>query len=295
MQKGISYIQKALVYGDEVSLAVLDTTALVQEAIERHHLSPVAAAALGRTLTVTAYLCSWLKDDEAGVSVTLNGGGAGGKICVSGNGKYHLRGFIEQPQVELPPREDGKLDVGACVGRNGTVTVIREEGNGVPFVGTSELVSGEIAEDFSAYFLTSEQRPTAIAVGVKIAPDGNCLGAGGVIMQPLPFASEESLSRIEREIAQFSSVSTLVRERGAEGILKEYFGVEDAQKQEVFYRCHCAKEKIEEILHSMGREELEKIVAEEGKVSVHCHYCNTDYDFDGEDVARLFSNVEKKA
>ncbi len=293
MQKKISQIYKTLVYGDEVSLAVLDTTALVQEAIERHNLTPVAAAALGRALTVTAYLCSWLKEADAGVSVTVNGGGAGGKICVSGDGEYHLRGFIENPFVELPPRADGKLNVGGCVGKNGTITVIREEGNGVPFVGTCPLVSGEIAEDFSSYFYVSEQRPTAIAVGVKISPEGKCEGAGGVIMQPLPFASEESLSRTEEVIKRFSSISSLIAEKGAEGVLREHFGKELADGREIFYRCHCSREKIEGILIPMGKEELNAIIRDEGRVEVHCHYCNTDYLFYQEDIERLFGGTEK--
>ena len=186
MPQTISKIYKTLVFDDAVSLAVLDTTALVNEAIRRHQLSPVAAAALGRTLTATAYLASWLKDGESSLSVSVNGGGAGGKIGAAADGALNVRGFIEHPDVMLPPRADGKLDVGSCVGKRGTLTVIRDDGAGIPFVGTSELVSGEIAEDFSAYFLTSEQRPTAIALGVKIAPDGVCAGAGGVILQPLP-------------------------------------------------------------------------------------------------------------
>ncbi len=294
MQKKISKIYKTLVFDGEVSLAVLDTTALVEEAISRHGLSAVAAAALGRTLTATSYLCSWLKEEEAGVSVTVNGGGAGGKICVSGNGAYHLRGFIENGQVELPPRADGKLNVGGCVGKNGTITVIREEGEGIPFVGTCALKTGEIAEDFSAYFFESEQRPTALALGVKIAPDGHCAGAGGVVLQPLPFASENSLRKTEEIIAQFAKLSTLIEEKGAQAILTEFFGVTEADEREIFYRCHCSEEKIEGILISMGRDELLSVVKEEGSVSVHCHYCNTEYKFQEEDVERLFYDAEKK-
>ncbi|MBO5045935.1 MAG: Hsp33 family molecular chaperone HslO [Clostridia bacterium] len=283
-----SKIYKTLIYGDEVSLAVLDTTALVNELINRHSLSPLAAAALGRTVTVSAYLCSWLKGEDDGLSVTIDGDGAGGKICVSGNSQFHMRGFIEHPDVTLPPRADGKLDVGGCVGKNGTLTVIREDGDSVPFVGTSELVSGEIAEDFSAYFYTSEQRPTAIALGVKIGTDGKCIGAGGVIMQPLPFASEESLEQIERTILQFSSVSTMIKEIGAEGILREKFSAREWVDCDVHFQCHCSREKIEGILHSMGKEEALSIVKEEGKISVYCHYCNTDYTFDGKDVEKIF-------
>lgn len=288
MQKEISRIFKTLIFGGEVSLAVLDTTSLVNEAIRIHHLSPTAAAALGRTLTASAYLCSWLKDEDDALSVTIKGDGAGGQIGVSGDSSLGMRGFIEHPDVSLPPRADGKLDVGACVGKHGTLTVIREEKGALPFVGTTELVSGEIAEDFSAYFLISEQRPTAFALGVKISPEGKCIGAGGVILQPLPGAGEESISKTEEAIAKYSAVSTLIAEKGAEGILRGDFGAENWTEREISYRCHCSREKIADILRSMGREELERIVSEDGKVSVHCHYCNTDYDFYQKDIAELF-------
>ncbi len=292
MQKGISKICKTLIFGGEVSLAVLDTTALVNEAIRIHRLTPVAAAALGRTLTASAYLCSWLKGEDDSLSVTIKGGGAGGQIGVSGDASLGMRGFIEHPDISLPPRADGKLDVGACVGRDGTLTVIREEKGAMPFVGTCELVSGEIAEDFSSYFFVSEQRPTAFALGVKISPEGKCVGAGGVILQPLPGASEGSVSKAEEEIAKYSAVSALIAEKGAEGILRGDFGAEDWTEREIVYRCHCSREKIADILRSMGRDELETIVREDGKVSVHCHYCNTDYDFYEKDVAELFRGGE---
>lgn len=292
MQK-ISYILKTLIFGGEVSLAVCDTTALVREAIRRHHLSPVAAAALGRTMSATAYLCSWLKDEESSLSVTVAGDGAGGKICVAGDGALHLRGFAERPEVSLPPRADGKLDVGGFVGRCGTLTVIRDDGEGIPFVGTSELVSGEIAEDISAYFLTSEQRPTAVALGVKIAPDGDCIAAGGVFLQPLPGASEEAISRAEEAIAGFSRISSRIEEEGAERIVASFSPETDAERREIFFRCHCSRERISSVIASLGKQEAENIIREQGKISVYCHYCNTTYDFTGEEVAAIFSEEGK--
>lgn len=288
-----SKILKTLVWEKQVSLAVLDTTALVNEAIARHRLTPVAAAALGRTLTATAYLCSWLKGADSALSVTVNGGGAGGKICVSGDGSLSLRGFIERPDVDLPPRKDGKLDVGGCVGNRGTLTVIRDDKNGLPFTGTSELVSGEIAEDFSAYFLTSEQRPTAIALGVKIGTDGRCAGAGGVFLQPLPGADEETLRRTEAEIGKFSALSSMIAEIGAEGVLT---GVEaqSFETREVRWQCFCSRKKTEALVLSLGLNDARALLESEGKISVYCHYCNTDYIFGKEDVEALFSEKERK-
>ncbi len=293
MQKEVSKIYKTLVCGGEVSLAVLDTTSLVQEAIDRHCLSPVAAAALGRTMTATAYLCSWLKAEESSLYVTVAGNGAGGKISVSGDGALHLRGNIAVPDVSLPLRADGKLDVGGCVGRKGTLTVVRDDGEGIPFVGTSELLTGEIAEDFSAYFLTSEQRPTAVALGVLVTPQRVCLGAGGVFLQPMPGASEEAVCFAEQKIAGFSGISSLIAERGAEGILKDCFHAENAEAREIVFRCRCSREKAASAVLSMGRADAEKLLEEEGMIAVHCHDCNTDYLFGKEDVAVLFGGEKK--
>ena len=152
MGKTENKILRGLVFDDEVSLAVLDTTELVNEAIRIHNLSPLAAAALGRTLTVAAYMCSSLKSENAALSVNIRGDGVGGPICVSGDKDLHMRGTIEDPAAFLPPNAAGKLDVGGCVGRKGYLSVVRSDGEGAPFVGTTELISGEIGEDFAAYF-----------------------------------------------------------------------------------------------------------------------------------------------
>lgn len=284
----MSYIDKTLIWNDEVSLAVLDTTDLVAEAIERHRLSPTAAVALGKTMTVAAYLCSWLKGGDDSLSVTVSGNGVGGKICVSGNGRLEMRGFLEHPDA-VAVRSDGEPDVCACVGDEGTVTVIREEEGYFPFTGTCGLVSGDIAQDFSAYFARSEQRPTAIVLEVRMSSEGKCLGAGGFMLQPLPFAGEESRKRMERSVGELSAA---FRSGGAEAVLNSLC-VGKADRRTVYYRCHCSSEKIADLICSLGRKEAEALVREEGKISVHCHYCNTDYSFDGEEVDKLFSVREE--
>ena len=286
MPKTVSTICRGIAWGD-ISLAVLDTTALVNEAIARHRLSPVAAAALGRTFTAAAYLCSWLKSEESTLSVSISGGGPGGKISVSGDGLLHMRGFIEHPGITLPPRADGKLDVGGCVGKNGTLTVIRDDGEKFPFVGTSPLVSGEIAEDFSSYFFYSEQRPTAIALGVRIGKEGTCLGAGGVFLQPFPGAQEEHILRAEEEIGQYTSVSRIIREEGIESIL-DHFEAQTESERPILFCCSCSREKAARAVLSLGREAAERIIKEDGGIVVHCHECNTDHRFNEEDIRKLF-------
>ncbi len=291
MGKTENKILRGLVFDDEVSLAVLDTTELVNEAIRIHNLSPLAAAALGRTLTVAAYMCSSLKSENAALSVNIRGDGVGGPICVSGDKDLHMRGTIEDPAAFLPPNAAGKLDVGGCVGRKGYLSVVRSDGEGAPFVGTTELISGEIGEDFAAYFAYSEQIPTAIAVGVKVGKDGTCLGAGGVILQPLPGASEENIRKTEEIMENFRSVSSLVEQGSAEEIAEKYFGNVKYYTLKPEYKCNCSRNYIEGVLLSMGEKELMDALEEEGKICVHCHYCNTDYVFSAEDVEKLLAGA----
>lgn len=286
-------VLRALVFGEEVSLAVLDTTQTVNRAIEIHKLSALSAAALGRTLTAATYLCSGLKEEQSALSVTIKGDGIGGGIYVSGDGALHMRGFIENANAELPPNARGKLDVGGCVGAEGYLSVVRDDGEGQPFVGTTRLVSGEIGEDFAAYFAYSEQIPTAVAVGVKIGTDGRCLGAGGVFLQPLPGASEESIAKAEAMIANFSDISAQMQEHTAEEVLRRWFGDVKFYSKKPEYKCNCSKDYIEGVLAGLGRKEIEDILAEQGEIRVHCHYCNTDYVFTPGDAERLISRGEK--
>ncbi len=287
-------ILRGLICGGEVSVAVADTTQLVNEAIRIHGLSALSAAALGRTLTAAAYLCSSLKEENGALSVSVKGDGVGGSIYVSGDKALHMRGYIENPQAQLPPNALGKLDVGGCVGKNGTLTVVRDDGQSVPFVGTTPLVSGEIGEDFAAYFAYSEQLPTALAVGVKIGTEGTCLGAGGVFLQPMPGASEESLRFVEETIQKFGAVSSMLQEKTAEQILAEFFG--EVQFYTLFpaYKCNCSRNYIEGVLAALGEKELRETVAEQGKIEVHCHYCNTDYVFTPQDVEEIVRRGKSK-
>lgn len=289
MEVFLNKLLKGLIFNNEISLSVLDTTDMVNDAIKIHKLSPVCAAALGRTLTVCTFMSSNLKNEKDKLSVTINGNGAGGKITVCGNGNLDMRGFIDNPQVELPLRADGKLDVGSCVGKQGRLTVVRSMGLKDPYSGSSELVSGEIAEDFAAYYAFSEQQPTAIALGVKIGRDGTCIGAGGVIMQALPGASEGSLVMAEDVISQLGNVSTLVQEIGAEGIIDRFIGEVKVNEYHPKYNCLCSREYIEKVLISLGKEELNDILEKEKVIKVDCQFCDKIYEFNKDDVDAFFS------
>lgn len=275
---------KTIVFDNQITLSVLETTDMVNDAIKIHNLTPVCAAALGRTLTVCTFMSSNLKNKSDKLSVTISGNGKGGKITVCGNGDLNMRGFIDNPSVDLPLRADGKLDVGGLVGKTGRLTVIRSMGLKEPYSGSSELVSGEIAEDFAAYYTFSEQQPTAIALGVKIGTDLKCVGAGGVIMQALPGASEDALIKAENIANQLKNVSSLVQELGAEGIIKKFFGDISYNEYHPEYKCLCSREYIEKVLISLGKEELYDIIEKEGKIKVDCQFCDNKYEFTKDDV-----------
>lgn len=275
---------KTIVFDNQITLSVLETTDMVNDAIKIHNLTPVCAAALGRTLTVCTFMSSNLKNKSDKLSVTISGNGKGGKITVCGNGDLNMRGFIDNPSVDLPLRADGKLDVGGLVGKTGRLTVIRSMGLKEPYSGSSELVSGEIAEDFAAYYTFSEQQPTAIALGVKIGTDLKCVGAGGVIMQALPGASEDALIKAENIANQLKNVSSLVQELGAEGIIKKFFGDISYNEYHPEYKCLCSREYIEKVLISLGKNELYDIIEKEGKIKVDCQFCDNKYEFTKDDV-----------
>lgn len=279
---------KALVFDNQFSVSVLDTTDMVNKAIKIHNLSPVASAALGRTMTVATFMSSTLKSDRDKLSISITGDGKGGRITVCGNGKLQMRGSVLNPTVDLPIRADGKLDVGGFVGHNGRLTVIKSMGLKEPYSGSCQLVSGEIAEDFTSYFANSEQQPTAIAVGVKIGKNLKCIGAGGVIIQALPFASEENVVKAENMMEGLKNVSTMIEEMGAESLLKKLFGEIEFNEYYPVYKCLCSRKYIEKVLMSLGKDELHDIIAKEGKVEVGCEFCNKKYIFNEEDINKLF-------
>ncbi len=280
-------LYKTLIFNNELTLSVLETTDMVNDAIKIHKLSPLTAAALGRTLTVCTFMSSDLKNEREKLSVTIAGNGVGGKITVCGNGNLDMRGAIDNPQAELPLRADGKLDVGGCVGKKGRLTVVKSMGLKEPYSGSSELVTGEIAQDFTAYFALSQQIPTAIALGVKIGKDYNCVGAGGVIIQALPFASSKSLERAEEIMSKLKNVSTLIENGGAEGVIQEFFGDISYEKYYPKYNCLCNRQTIEGVLVSLGKKELYDILEKDGKIKVDCQFCDKVYEFDKNDVDQL--------
>lgn len=262
----------------------LDSTALVREAERIHKTSAVTSAALGRLLTAASMMGIMLKNEQDSLTLRLNGGGPAGLVLAVADGTGCVKGYVQNPVVELPLRADGKLDVGAAVGRAGTLSVVRDLGLKEPYVGQIPLVSGEVAEDITAYYATSEQIPTVCALGVLVNPDLTIACAGGYLVQLLPGATEQEISRLEANVAGLPGVTTLLHQGLGPVQLMERvmagFAPQVLDEHVVAYRCDCSRARVERALISMGRQELEDMAAQESTVEVGCQFCDKKYYVD---------------
>jgi len=269
-------LYKSLVYDNEVSLSVLETTELVNDVIKIHNLSDASAEILGGMLTACAYMAGCLKSEKGAVSLTVKSNDGSATVSVSGDVKGNIRGYIDGGENGL---------------KGGTLTVIKDDGFYRPFTGTCELKCNDVSENLMQYFHQSEQIETAVALGVNVK-NGKCTAAGGVVMQLLPNTREENTDRAENAMQDFVHAAKVVEELGADGIMRKFFGKETDGKGVYLtfpaYKCNCSRKKIEGVIVSLGLNEALNIVKDEGKVSVHCHYCNTDYDFSEEEILKIF-------
>lgn len=285
-------IEKFLVSGGKINVIVASTTDLVEEARKIHDLSPTATAALGRTLTMGVLMGSNLKSKEDTITIQIKGNGPIGGITVVVNQELEVKGYVYEPKVDIPVREDGKLDVGRAVGQEGFLYVIKDLGLKEPYVALSKLVTGEIAEDFASYFLISEQKNTAVALGVLVNKDG-VKSSGGYMITAMPDATEEDISKIEEALKKAKPVSQMLdEEKSLLEIVKEITGAEeeDIQRLEELkptYHCNCSKEKMEKALIAIGREELENIIQKDKKAEMKCQFCNKTYTFSEEELKKL--------
>lgn len=269
---------------------------IVEAARQFHDLSPVATAALGRTLCAASILGDLLKEPDAAVTVRINGGGPIGTIIAVSDSDGCVRGYVENPGVDLPLRADGKLDVGGAVGKSGLLTVSRDLGLKEPYIGSTELVSGEIAEDFTYYFAESEQVGAACGLGVLVGVDRSVVCAGGFLVQLLPGAPEELAESIEKNIAAMGQVTDLLAEGGADVLIERaLFGLspEILSDTPVFYRCKCSRERVARAIASMGRENLEELCAEGENAEVCCHFCDKKYVFTPDEMKEMLAAVKE--
>ena len=281
------HLVKATADGVRIFAAV--TTNLVGEAVKRHDCYPTAAAALGRTLTGALLFAANLKNDEA-VTITIQGDGPLGKIVADAVPEGYTRGYVDNPHVDIPLNGKGKIDVASGVGRNGLVTVTRFTGLKQNITGSAELVTGEIAEDLTNYLYVSEQTPSSIGLGVLVDTDLTVKAAGGFFVQPLPNASDEVLDKLEANLKNINSVTDLVASNlDANKIIAKVcagLNIKYLKTTYLKFRCHCNRERIEDMLMSLGEDDLQSLI-DDGQAEVSCQFCGEKYQFTAEELKSL--------
>lgn len=288
-------IIKLLAHHGKISVMCVDTTKLVEEARKIHDLSPVATAAFGRMLTMTVMMGAEMKNGKDKLTVQIKGNGPIQMMVATCNNKPEVKGYVVNPQVDIPLNEFGKLDVSGAVGNQGYINVIKDIGLKEPYIGISPLVSGEIAEDFANYFVTSEQRQLAVALGVLVNKDG-VRAAGGYFINPMPDATEEDISTIEQSIFKAGAMSKMLDEKlSLVEVAKRITGDENVEVIEdtrvPMYHCDCSKEHMAEGLMTLGKEELEDIIQTEGQANLECHFCNKQYHFSKEELEKILEGL----
>ena len=282
-----------------VKAVAVSTRDLTERARQIHKTLPVATAALGRTLAAASMMGNALKGDGASVTLQIKGGGPLGKLLAVSDNEGNVRGTVDNPAVDIPLQPDGKLDVGSAVGCDGTLTVIRDLNMKEPYVGSVGLLGGEIAEDLAAYFVESEQIPTACGLGVLVDRDQSVLAAGGYLIQRLPGAGEDVISKVEGGVMAAGSVTGLLRENDdPEAILRKVlsdFDLDILEKSPVEYRCYCSRERMERALISLGPQQLESLIEEQGSAELRCQFCDNVQTFTRQQLEALLSNMKKKA
>lgn len=287
------YIVRASLANDSVRAFAISSTHLVAEARERHRTLPVVTAALGRLLSAGAIMSSMMKGDKDIVTVSLKGDGPAGYITVTADSHGHVKGFPGNPNVDIPRKYAGKLDVGAAVGR-GLLTVSYDLGLKEPYSGQVEIQTGEVAEDLAYYFTVSEQLPSAVGLGVMVDTDSSVKHAGGFIVQLLPDAPEDVIELLEKKLANLEPVTTMM-EQGMtpeEMLLHIFEGVdiEFTERHDVEFYCDCSKEKVKRALAAISDKDLQDIVNDDEDIEVKCYFCNTAYKFSIADIKDILSS-----
>lgn len=290
----MDYMIRAIDKKKSFRIFMVKSTDTVETARKFHETSPTASAALGRVLTAGLMMGYMMKGEKDRITLSINGGGPIGTLLAVADNKGNIKGYVNNPNVELDLKPNGKLDVSGAVGLDGKVTVILDTGFGEPYVGSTDLVTGEIAEDIAFYYYLSEQQNTAVALGVLVDIDYSIKSAGGFIVQTLPFIEDEDVLLLENTLNNIKSVSEYFdNDKDVEDIAKEIFkdfDIEILNKIPVKFNCDCSYERMEGALISLGKKELKKIIEEDGQIETVCHFCNNKYLFRGERLEKLLEN-----
>jgi len=284
------YLVKATAFEGNIRAYSAVTTNTIEEARRRQDSWATTTAALGRTMTTTVLMGAMLKGKDT-ITVKIEGGGPIGAIVADSNAKGDVRGYVSNSHVDFELNESGKLDVRKAVGTNGFLSVVKDLGLREHFTGQVPIVSGEISEDFTYYFATSEQIPSAVGAGVLVNPDLSVLAAGGFIIQVMPGATDEVITKLEERIASFPPISKLIEEgHNPEQILFKLLGEENVKVLEelpVQFKCKCSKKRLEKAIISLGKDEITAMIEEDGGAEASCHFCNEVYNFSKEELEEL--------
>ncbi len=289
-------IIKCLAYDGRISIMCANTTNLVEEARKLHDLSPLTTAAFGRLLTMTSIMGAEMKNEQDKLTIQVKGNGPIQKMVTVTNNYPQVKGYILNPHVELPLNEFGKLDVGGAIGQEGFINVIKDIGLKDPYIGVSPLVSGELGDDFASYFVNSEQRQSAVGLGVLVNKDG-VKTAGGYLINPMPDATEEDIFNLEHAIFKAGAISKMLdQELSLIDIVKKVTGDENVrileENIEPVYECDCSREKMEKSLITIGKEDLKEILEEDKQAELVCHFCNKKYQFKEEELEIILQNID---
>ncbi len=287
---------RAITKDGSVKAVAAVTKDLTEQVRNIHKTLPVATAALGRTLAAASMMGNALKEENASLTLQIKGGGPLGTVLAVSDHLGNVRGYVQNPQVDVPLREDGKLDVGRAVGADGTLTVIKDIGLKEPYIGSVGLLGGEIAEDLAAYFVESEQIPTACALGVLIDRGQSVKAAGGYIIQLLPGAGEDVIAKVEGGVMAAGAVTALLdRDPDPEALLRTVlsdFEVEILETAPIEYKCYCSRDRVERALISMGVAELEDLLAEQGGCELGCQFCDKVYRFTDKELQAIIDQMK---
>lgn len=291
------YLIRGIEKNGKFKFAGVKTTDIVNEARNLHNTSATASAALGRTLSAAELMSTQLKNPTDKLTLQVMGNGPAGEILVTVNKDGDIKGYIQNPSADLPTNEKGKLDVSGIVGNTGYIQTIMDLGMKEPYIGQSEIISGEIAEDIANYYLSSDQINSAVGLGVLVDTDLSIINSGGYIIQLLPDANNEDILKLEKSIVGKPSVTEMMSQyEDFEDILKfllEDFELEILERKEIRWNCNCSKERIEEMLATIGKEELRTIIDEDEKAEVVCQFCNTSYTIEKNELEDIYKSIEK--
>lgn len=290
---------RGLLMEGSVNMTAISGKSVVEAARQAHGLSHVCTAALGRLLMQTAMMAVHLKNSSDNLTVILDGDGAAGRFVAVGHEGGRVKGYADFPEVELPLKDNGKLDVSGAVGSNGEIRVIRDLSLKEPYVGRCAITDGEIANDFANYFVVSEQQPSLVYLGVRVDPKtGEVRAASGLMLQPLPFCPERDIAALEQKAEEIPALTKMIEEGfSLEDALIELLGElhpEFTEKLTPVFACDCCREKIESALISLGRDELRDMIEKDGRAELTCRFCNRKYDFTKEELETLLKEAEAK-